>query len=132
MNFDDVEYNRWMRHAKNTLAGAEKDRLSEQYNWSCFKANQAVEYALKALLYGLGNSPFGHSLMKLAEKISELKKIDFEPIIKCIRLLERHYIPTRYPDSYNNGAPFEFYDDDTAKEAIECAKKIIKFLGSII
>jgi len=128
MVFDDTEYNRWLKQAKNTLEGANKDLESSQFNWACFKAHQATEFALKAILYGFGNTPFGHSLRNLGLKLSQIKNIDISEIYDCILLLDRHYIPTRYADSFSEGAPFEYYTEKDAIEAIECAKKIMKFI----
>lgn len=130
-HFDYNEYERWMAQAKNTLKGAELDLNTKQYNWSCFKSHQSVEFALKAVLYGLGNTPFGHSLVNLVKKVESLKDVDMKAYYKCIKLLERHYIPSRYADSFASGAPFEYYDEPTAKEAINCAREIITYLESL-
>jgi len=55
--FDKDEYERWLRQAKDTLESAEEDLKNHRFNWSCFKAQQAAEYAVKGLLYGLGSIP---------------------------------------------------------------------------
>ncbi|GFO96174.1 uncharacterized protein ig2599ANME_0361 [groundwater metagenome] len=39
----------------------------------------------------------------------------------------RHYVPARYPDAFTEGSPFEFYDEKTAQEALDCAEKICDF-----
>ena len=109
MAFDDTEYIRWIKQAKNTLNGAEKDLNTNQFNWACFKAHQATEFALKAIQYGFGNTPFGHSLRNLGLKLSQIKNIDISNIYNCLLILDRHYIPTRYADSFSDGAPFEYY-----------------------
>jgi HEPN domain-containing protein len=41
----------------------------------------------------------------------------------------RYYIPTRYPNGFPAGAPMDFYDKDTAEEAIEYAEAILAFVG---
>jgi HEPN domain-containing protein len=43
------------------------------------------------------------------------------------RILDRHYVPARYPDAFTEGSPFEFYDEKTAQEALDCAEKICDF-----
>ena len=43
---DDDEFQRWMVNAKSTLKSADNDKSSEFYNWACFKAQQAAEYAV--------------------------------------------------------------------------------------
>ncbi|MFX1298727.1 MAG: HEPN domain-containing protein [Promethearchaeota archaeon] len=131
MNFDDVEYERWMKQAKNTLEGAQKDLDTEQYNWSCFKSHQAAEFSLKAILYGFGATPFGHSLIKLLNSLTQLKSIDISPIKSHANTLDRHYIPSRYANSYASGSPYEYYDSQTATDAIKCAEKIVNFVEQL-
>ncbi len=50
---DEDEYTRWMSNAKYTLKSAENDKAEEFYNWACFKAQQATEYAVKAYIRGM-------------------------------------------------------------------------------
>jgi len=52
-------------------------------------------------------------------------------ILDSARELERHYIPSRYPDTYPAGAPFEYYRDKDAEEAISCAEKILEFVQKV-
>lgn len=65
MVFDKKEYERWLKQAKHTLDSAEEDLNNQRFDWSCFKAQQAAEYAVKGLLYGLGSIPIGHSILRL-------------------------------------------------------------------
>lgn len=128
--FDQDEYKRWLSQAQNTLSSAIHDLNSRDFNWCCFKCQQAAEYSVKALLRGLGQPATGHSVLKLLES---LEKIDFsvpEDLKTFARSLDKHYIPARYPDVYPEGAPFEFYDEPTAKEAIRHSEEIINFVRS--
>ena len=61
------------------------------------------------------------------EKVQELGIPVPQEIVKSARELERHYIPSRYPDSYPTGVPLEYYRDEDAEEAISCAEKIVGF-----
>lgn len=70
--FDTEEYERWLGQAENTLKSAEHDSKAGDYNWACFKCQQAAEYAIKGMLRGLGKPAAGHSLLKLLE---ELKRV---------------------------------------------------------
>ena len=45
--FDREEFERWLKQAEKTLESAERDKNNEDYNWCCFKAQQAAEYAVK-------------------------------------------------------------------------------------
>lgn len=119
-----------MGQAENTLRSATRDRDVGDYNWSCFKAQQAAEFALKGLLYGIGLSAVGHSLVGLLGELGK-RGIGTEEMLRLARILDRHYIPTRYVNAHAEGAPFEFYDLSTAEEAIVCAGKIIEFVQEV-
>jgi HEPN domain-containing protein len=127
---DRVEFERWMKQAKRTLESAVRDKDAGDFNWSCFKAQQAAEYTLKGLLYGMGVSAVGHSLVGL---LGELKRkgLEVQEVQAPARTLDRHYIPTRYANAHVEGAPFEFYDESTANEALGCAKRIIEFVKKV-
>lgn len=127
---DVEEYGRWLKQAKNTLLSARRDKEVGDYNWSCFKAQQAAEFAIKALLYGIGVSAVGHSLLKFMDDL-EGKGIRTDMVKRCARTLDRHYIPTRYVNAHAEGAPFEFYDQSTADEAIRCADEMMEFVERV-
>ena len=124
--FDNDEFDRWMAQASDTLISARADYSNKSYNWCCFKAQQAAEYAVKALLKGLGISAYGHSIFKLLKDLESYNLI-VNMITSSARILDRHYVPARYPDAFTEGSPFEFYDEKTALEALDCAEKICDF-----
>jgi len=49
-------------------------------------------------------------------------------LIEKARVLDRYYIPTRYANSFDVGAPADYFDKKTAKEAIHYAEDIIAFV----
>ena len=100
---DREEFNRWMQNAKYTVKSADNDKASGFYNWACFKAQQAAEYAIKAYLRDTGKDSFGHSVSLL------LKKVNFDDkIINTAKLIDRYYIPTRYTDAWAEGIPEDY------------------------
>jgi HEPN domain-containing protein len=125
--FDKEEYRRWLAQAVDTIESAEEDLKNKRFNWCCFKAQQAAEYAVKGFLYGLSSIPTGHSILGLLGRLRK-HNVNIGEGKKNARLLDRHYIPARYPDAHPEGAPFEYYDEDTAKEAIRSAREIIKIV----
>lgn len=127
---DVSEFKRWFNQAVHTYESAKRDYEDTDFDWACFKCQQAAEFALKALLRGVGKLGIGHSLMKLAEQIEDLE-IKINEIKKCSLTLEKFYIPTRYPDAYPGGSPYEFYDAEEAERALECCSKIIEFVREI-
>ena len=128
---DEKEYSRWLRSAKETLESAKRDLEERDYNWACFKAHQAVEKSLKGLLWGLGPPQIGTSLPYLLSITAELG-IEPDKSIEeaCIRL-NKHYIPTRYPDVWSEGVPEEYYLRSEAEEAISNAFIVIRWVEEI-
>ncbi len=123
---DRTEFERWMSQAKKTFELIDADIQYGGYAWACFKAQQAAEFAVKALLYLLGVPAFGHEISKLLRKIENVPK----EVMKCAKLLDKLYIPPRYPDAFPEGAPWEFFDEEDALQAKACAKKVIEWVES--
>ncbi|MEM1664224.1 MAG: HEPN domain-containing protein [Zestosphaera sp.] len=85
------------------------------YSWACFKAHQATEKALKALLWGLGNPRVSHSLPALLSELGDvLGEVPEDVRESCIRL-NKCYIPTRYPDVWSEGIPEEQYSEKESR-----------------
>ncbi|GBC84289.1 hypothetical protein HRbin11_00714 [bacterium HR11] len=125
---DEGEFQRWMRQAEHTLESAERDRSERDYAWACFKAEQAAQCALKALLISIGQVAHGHSLRRLIRQVEASGFSVPSSVVTAAEGLERHYIPSRYPDAYPEGSPFEFYHDEQAQEALRWADHIIDFV----
>lgn len=90
---------------------------------AAFHAQQAGEKALKAANFKQGQHAFGHSCLTLAQSCGAP-----DHIIAKAKQLDRHYIPSRYPDAYPTGTPMDFYLDEEAKLAIEAAKTILAWV----
>lgn len=130
--FDMDEWVRWMKQARHTLSSAERDMFSGDYAWSCFKAQQSAEFALKALVRGAGRFAAGHSTLRLFEFLQGVGFEFPEQMPKWCRELDRHYIPPRYPDAYPAGSPFEYYDRDTAEQAVMFAERVIRYAEEVV
>ena len=122
---DNDEYQRWIRAAESTYQSARSDKDSQFYSWSCFKCQQAAEYAVKAYLRGRGDLAFGHSVSGLS-KSAHLGKT----AIDLAKVLDKYYIPTRYTDSWAEGTPEDYYTLRDAEEACEVAKELIEKVKS--
>ena len=121
-------YADWFRQAQADLRHARNALQSEDYEWSCFAAQQAAEKALKALFQRVGMDAWGHTLTALIGNLPS-GAAPPEILIDYARMLDKHYIPTRYPNGFASGAPTDFY---TAQEAIKYAGAIIEFCGGQI
>lgn len=116
----------WLRQAEADLRHARNALASGDYEWSCFAAHQAGEKALKALFRRLGMDAWGHTLTVLIGNLPSPAQPG-EALIQCAKVLDKHYIPTRYPNGFDSGAPTDFYTAQEAEQAIDCANRIVAF-----
>lgn len=121
---DESEYLRWILFSRRTLESARGDLERGDYNWACFKSHQAAEFALKALLRGLGMPPYGHSLSRLLGEAERIFRCE-DSVVQAAKTLDKYYVPTRYPNAWVEGSPDEYYTRKDAEEAIRLAENII-------
>jgi len=69
---------------------------------------------------------WGHTLTALIGNLPQAASLP-EHLVNCAKILDKHYIPTRYPNGFDSGAPTDFYTKEEAEKAIECAKEILEF-----
>lgn len=48
-------------------------------------------------------------------------------LVERAKALDKHYIPTRYPNGFERGAPVDFYTRKEAEDAIANAEAIVEF-----
>jgi HEPN domain-containing protein len=129
---DVSEYERWMKSAIRTLKSAEHDVEHGDYNWACFKAHQAAERALKALLWGVGVPRTGHSLTHLLNYIAqELGLRAPDDVRESCLVLDKHYVPTRYPNAWAEGTPEDYYFEGEARSAIARARRVVEWVEGV-
>lgn len=116
----------WLKQAKRDLEHAQHSREFGDYEWACFAAQQAAEKALKALHLSQGREVWGHSVLKLVEALPNAPAELFERA----KQLDKHYVPPRYPNSYPEGAPADFYTERDADEAIRSAEEVVRYCES--
>jgi len=120
---------RWYKQAKADLNSGKNTLNAQNYEWSCFQAQQAAEKGIMSFLYKNGyTSILTHSLKEL---IREAKKIENEFFRKEseVKSLDLYYIPTRCPNGLaGNLAPFEFYEEEDAKKCLNYAESILKIV----
>lgn len=117
----------WLEQAGRDFEQAEDSRRSSRHEWACFAAQQAAEKAVKALHLYLGQEAWGHVIAKL---LCELPNTVQAPgnLVEKGRVLDTFYIPSRYPNSHPEGAPFQHYGPLQSEEAIRYAGEIIGFV----
>jgi len=119
----------WFRQAQRDLDQARDSRLQGRHEWACFAAHQAAEKAVKALHLHLGQEAWGHVVARLLRELPPEVAVP-EELVEKARVLDNAYIPTRYPNSHPEGAPFEHYGPLQSEEAIRYAGEILEFVRS--
>jgi HEPN domain-containing protein len=124
---DRHEAERWRQTAQEDLDAARALIGTGHFSHACFHAQQAAEKAVKAIWYGLGEDPWGHSVQKLAAEIQD------QTVRECMAgvsetgaFLDRFYIPTRYPNGLPDLTPGKVYFRKDAEQAVEAAKIVLQ------
>ncbi len=115
-------YADWLRQAGADLAHARNALAAGDYEWSCFAAQQSAEKAVKAVFLHRGMEAWGHTVTALLGRLPGAS-----PLADDAKALDKHYIPTRYPNGFDAGAPTDFYTRSEAEHAIACAQRILGF-----
>ncbi len=116
----------WLAQAKRDLNHAVHACEDEDFEWSCFSAQQGAEKAVKAVFLYLHGESWGHSVFALLKALGDKLEVS-ERLIEAAKNLDKHYIPTRYPNGFDSGMPGDYYTKKDAQEAIENAREIIEF-----
>lgn len=129
------EATRWLSTAEDDNDSAIILKENGKFAHSCFHAQQAGEKALKAVWFFADADPWGHSIKKLIEDLNsvDLKLYQrLEPFTRMGLVLDRFYIPTRYPNGLPDITPDEAFTDEDADTCISYSKKIIDEVRSIL
>lgn len=119
----------WLNQALKDLELAEDSFRAGRHEWACFAAQQAAEKAVKALHLNLGQEAWGHVVARLLQELPKTISVP-RTLIEKGRVLDNFYVPTRYPNSHPEGAPFEHYGELQSTEALNYAREIIEFVRS--
>ena len=92
----------WLEQARHNLRHAQGSLGLGDYAWACFAAQQAAEAAL-----------------------NRAKRITRD---QAAKVLDKYYIPTRYPDAHPAGPAARHYTRLEAEEALDLAQKILAFV----
>lgn len=121
----------WLEQARWNLRHAEGSLGLEDYAWACFAAHQAAEAALKGLHLALGQVAWGHSVLDLLAGLPEGLGLP-EELVEAARVLDKYYIPTRYPDAHPAGPAARHYTRREAEEAVRLARAILAFALGVV
>lgn len=113
-----------MRFADEDLKMAELALREGMYNQVCFHAQQCVEKLLKAFIQLKGDAhPRSH---KLADLLSSISGSPLDELRGDILLLDRFYIPTRYPDALPGSLAEGLPTKNDAEEAMAVARQTFR------
>ena len=133
------EAERWMRQAEDDLETSSSIFESAHYSQACFHCQQAVEKALKALMFAKGrlkkSDLDAHEVMTLAYRASGLDP-RLRAIPQMVMRIQGYYTNTRYPH-YQRGfsqssIPAEMFSQDDADDAISKAGEILQILRQVL
>lgn len=126
---------RGLRTGEDDLDAAIVLRKNKKFPHACLHAQQAGEKALKAVWYYADADPWGHSIRKLIE---DLENVDLslydrlKSILRAGTVLDRFYIPTRYPNGLPELTPGEAYLDEDAEQCIQQATEILAAVKALM
>jgi HEPN domain-containing protein len=115
----------WFAQAERDMEQAVSSRDEGRHEWACFAAHQAAEKAVTALHLALGQEAWGHAVARL---LQELPVSVPDGLVEKGKVLDNHYVPTRYANGHPEGAPFEHYGPLQSEETIRYAGEIIRFV----
>ena len=133
------EAERWIRQAEDDLDGTSCLFESAHYSLACFHCQQAVEKALKALMFARGLLKMSdldkHEVMTLAYRASGLDP-RLQVIPQMVMRIQGYYTNTRYPH-YQKGfsqssIPAEMFSEDDADDAISKTREILQILRQFL
>lgn len=111
----------WLKQAENDLLWTRNTFESGLWAQACFAAQQVAEKALKALVLSRGYEDVrSHSLLSIIKAL----EIDGE-LENMAKKLDQYYISARYPDAFYDGAPYEYFTENQAREALAFAERYI-------
>jgi len=122
----------WFKQSLRNLRSAEINFDAGLYEEVCYESHQAAEKAIKALLNHLGYEKRGHSLLYLVKSIKESGVTVPDDVMNCILELDKHYIPSRYPDVFDEGSPMDYYSVNDGERCLNCARKIVEWVNKFI
>ncbi len=119
-----IQGKRWLNFAIEDLRMAELAFEAAIYNQVCFHSQQCVEKVVKGLLADNGIQP--PRTHKLGDLLPLLPTPLFAEKTFDIQLMDRFYIPTRYPDALPGALPDGLPNQDDAREALGLATYVLE------
>lgn len=130
---DHGEFARWLESSDDEMKVAKELTKLEAFNAAVLHSEQAAQMALKGLLrgVGLGEHAWGHSLSELAKRAVQHAALELpNELGSALAVLERDYLPTRYPDALIAGTPLGNYGPADAERAMATSEQVRTLVGA--
>ena len=124
----NADSKRWLQFAREDLHMAELALQADIFNQVCFHGQQCAEKAIKGLL--LHQERVVPRTHRLGDLLPLLSPNPFIEMLLDIHLLDRFYIPTRYPDVLPGNLPEGLPTRQDAEEALAVARQIMHVVTS--
>ena len=123
------EGRRWLEQSQEDLRWAEDLARRGGYHVACFLAQQVGEKALNGLLFAAGEElVLGHSVERLCHDAGRYHPELLEAVRRWA-VLDGFYVTTRYPNSVPDTIPARVFTEGAAREAVDLAAEIVRFVG---
>ncbi len=116
----------WLEQAKRDLEHARESTKIGHFEWACFASQQAGEKAVKALHLRLSTDAWGHSVFELLDGLPQTTRPP-EALLDQAKMLDRFYIPPRYPNAHPAGPPSQFYTHADAEQGVRAAQDVVSY-----
>jgi HEPN domain-containing protein len=117
---------RWLITAQEDLRAAKKLLAEGFCAQACFWANQAGEKAVRAMWHLVDCGSRSHSVKRLIVEFPHKDNLpDVGALEEKAALLDKFYIPTRYPNGLPDLTPGQIYGKDDAQRGIEAIEMLI-------
>ncbi len=123
------QWQNWWKQARHDLEHASAARGEGRHDWACFAAHQAAEKAVKALHLAHGQEARGRAIVRL---LADLPEVPPDELVEAAITLDSFYIPARYPNGHEEGAPFEHYGPIHSDLGLRLAGHIHDFVGQAL
>jgi HEPN domain-containing protein len=117
----------WFQQAEVELQAARQAQEDGDYEYSCFAAEQAAENALKAVYQRYGLNIWEDTVSALIGNLPPAAGSPPETLRRYARLLDQHYVSTRFPEGFDSGEATDFFTRAEARTAIQYAEAILEF-----
>jgi len=121
---------RWLAFAREDLRMAELALAEGIFSQACFHAQQCAEKAIKGYLEQQKHSP--PRTHRMADLLPLLPAGLMGELENSLRLLDRFYIPTRYPDAFPGMLPEGLPGRQDAEETLAVARRALAHIEGML